>query len=154
MVHFWMGKNTDKPTSSGQTAKAALAVSESVKAGTVFKTKPFTRDASAAGISDRDLYQAIREVQLGQADDLGGGVWKKRLSNNAFRSIILAKGGKHWIYAYLFSKSSRANIRQDELQAFKDLAKLYCGLSDAELKKVISAGKLVEVCDDRKQKES
>lgn len=39
---------------------------------------------------------------LGQCDDLGGGVYKKRLSKNLARSIILAKGGQYWIYAYLF----------------------------------------------------
>jgi hypothetical protein len=39
-----------------------------------------------------------------QADDLGGGVYKKRLNDNMHRSIIIAKAGRHWIYAYLYAK--------------------------------------------------
>jgi hypothetical protein len=54
----------------------------------------------------------------GQADDLGGGVFKKRLNKNLHRIIILAKGGRFWIYAYLFAKKDRANIEDDELDDF------------------------------------
>jgi hypothetical protein len=55
----------------------------------------------------------------GQADDLGGGVFKKRLNDNMHRSIILAKAGKHWIYAYLYTKKDRENIAREELAGFK-----------------------------------
>ena len=51
----------------------------------------------------------------GQADDLGGGVFKKRLNDNMHRSIILAKGGRRWVYEFLFAKKDRANIANDEL---------------------------------------
>jgi len=43
---------------------------------------------------------------IGQADDLGGGVYKKRLGKNLYRSIILAKGGQHWVYEFFFAKST------------------------------------------------
>jgi hypothetical protein len=62
------------------------------------KTKWFSREARKALISDRELCLAIRQVVLGQAIDLGGGVFKKRLGKNRFRSIILAKGGLNWVY--------------------------------------------------------
>ena len=61
---------------------------------------------------------------LGQADDLGGGVFKKRLSKNTYRSIILAKGGSCWIFEYSFAKKDRENIGEDELRAFRKLAKV------------------------------
>ena len=61
----------------------------------------------------------------GQADDLGGGVYKKRLNDNMHRSIIVAKAGWHWIYAYLYAKKDRENIAPDELDGFKRLAKDY-----------------------------
>ena len=61
----------------------------------------------------------------GQADDLGGGVYKKRLNDNMHRSIIVAKAGWHWIYAYLCAKKDRENIAPDELDGFKRLAKDY-----------------------------
>ncbi len=47
---------------------------------------------------------AIQQVMDGQADNLGGGVFKKRLNDNMHRSIIVAKGGRYWVYAFLFAK--------------------------------------------------
>ncbi len=75
-----------------------------------FKTAWFTKAARKARIKDTELCQAIEEVLKGQSDDLGGGVFKKRLNNNLHRSIILAKGGQYWIFQYLFAKNDRANI--------------------------------------------
>ena len=59
-----------------------------------FKTAKFSKDAKKSKIKDVELCLAIEQVLLGQVDDMGGGVYKKRLNNNQHRSIILAKGGK------------------------------------------------------------
>ena len=64
-------------------------------------------------------------VLLGQADDLGGGVFKKRPGKNLYRCLILALGRRSWVYAYHFAKKDRANIDEDELAAFRLLAGLY-----------------------------
>ena len=64
---------------------------------------------------------------LGQADDLGGGVFKKRLDDNLHRSIILAKGGQYWVYEYLFAKKDRDNIEDDELLYFPPAGQELCG---------------------------
>ena len=50
----------------------------------------------------------------GQADDLGGGVLKKRLNKNMHRGIILARRRRYWVYVYLFAKNDRENIDDDE----------------------------------------
>ncbi len=84
----------------------------------------------------------------GQADDLGGGVFKKRLNKNMHRSIVLAKGGRHWIFAYLFARSGQANIDDDELVAFKKLAQAYGRMTDSELRAVLNQGDLLELCDE------
>ncbi len=94
------------------------------KSERVFKTAWFAKAARKAHIPESELCASIRQVMLGQADDLGGGVFKKRLGKNLYRSIIVAKGGQYWIYAYLFAKQDRANI-EDELVAFRKLAVLY-----------------------------
>ena len=47
-----------------------------------FKTARFSKDAKKAKIKDVELCMAIQQVLLGQVDDLGGGVFKKRLNNN------------------------------------------------------------------------
>ena len=82
----------------------------------------------------------------GQADDLGGGVFKKRLNDNMHRSIILAKGGRYWVYEYLFAKSDRDNIADDELAGFRALAKAYAGLTDGQVEQLLRDKDLMEVC--------
>ena len=111
-----------------------------------FKTAWFAKAARKAFINDEALCEAIAEVRLGQADDLGGGVFKKRLDKNRSRSIILAKGRRYWVYAYLFAKKDRANIDDDELRAFRKLADLYSGKTDVEIEKELEAKELVEIC--------
>ena len=111
-----------------------------------FKTAWFAKAARKALINDEELCEAIAEVRLGQADDLGGGVFKKRLDKNRSRSIILAKGRRYWVYAYLFAKKDRANIEDDELRAFRKLADLYSGKTDVEIEKELKAKELVEIC--------
>ena len=87
---------------------------------------------------------AILEVTQGKADDLGGGVFKKRLNDNMHRSIVLAKGGQYWVFAYLFAKKDRANIDPDELADFKKLAQAYGRMTQAELASALSQGDLQE----------
>lgn len=60
-------------------------------------------------------------------------MFKKRLDKNRSRSIILAKGRRYWVYAYLFAKKDRANIDDDELRAFRKLADLYAEKTDVEI---------------------
>lgn len=117
-----------------------------------FKTAGFAKTSKRARISDKALCEAIQQVMLGQADDLGGGVYKKRLNGNLHRSIILAKGGKYWIYEYLFAKKDRANIDGDELLAFRLLAKSYAGLTETQVGQLLAAGDFVEICHDDKTK--
>jgi hypothetical protein len=116
----------------------------------VFKTARFSKDAKKARIPDAELCTAIRQVMAGQADDLGGGVFKKRLNDNRHRSIILAKGGRYWVYEYLFAKKDRDNIEDDELTAFRSLAKAYAGLTDVQISALLSGKDIVEICHDDK----
>ena len=114
----------------------------------VFKTAWFTRAARKARIGDDELCQAIQQVMAGQADDLGGGVFKKRLNDNMHRSIIVAKGGQYWVYTFLFAKQDRANISPDELVAFRKLAAAYAQMTVFEVNAGLRNGDLLEICDD------
>jgi len=69
----------------------------------------------------------------GQAVNLGGGVFKKRLNGNRHRAVILAKSHEHWIFEYLFAKKDRDNINDDELVAFRQLAKSYEKLTPQQM---------------------
>jgi hypothetical protein len=61
-----------------------------------------------------------------------------------------AKGGKYWIYEYLFAKKDRENIENDELLAFRLLAKSYAGLTAHQVKQLLVNGRFVEICHDDK----
>lgn len=115
----------------------------------MFKTAKFSKDAKKSRISDMVLCGAILQVQAGQADDLGGGVFKKRLQNNQQRAIIITKTGEHWVYEYLFAKQDRANISEAELAAFKMLAKAYISMTDLQLDVLLEQKDLMEICHDQ-----
>lgn len=111
-----------------------------------FKTAWFSRAARKALIADKELCDAVEQVRNGQCDDLGGGVFKKRLDKNRHRSIILAKGRRYWVYTYLFAKKDRDNITDAELSAFRDLADLYYQKTDVEIELELKAKELTEIC--------
>ena len=113
-----------------------------------FKTARFSKDAKKVSITDADLCEAITQVLAGQADDLGGGVFKKRLNSNMYRAIILTKGGAHWVYEYLFAKKDQGNIQADELAGFRLLAKGYAALTPAQLSRLLTDKDLMEICHD------
>ena len=111
-----------------------------------FKTAWFVKAARKARIGDEELCGAVREVMKGQGDDLGGGVFKKRLNRNMHRGIILAKGRRYWVYSYLFAKKDRANIGDDELEDFRALERGYAGLGGEQVARLLGDGDLVEIC--------
>ena len=113
-----------------------------------FKTAWFAKEAKKAEITDIELCRAIRQVMQGQAEDLGGGVYKKRLNDNMHRSVVLAKGGRYWFYAYLFAKKDRDNIDSRELAGFKMLAKFYSKKTEEEIAIELQNKDLVEICHD------
>nr|WP_297725020.1 type II toxin-antitoxin system RelE/ParE family toxin [Limnohabitans sp. Rim8] len=62
----------------------------------------------------------------------------------------MAKGGKFWIYEYLFAKKDRANIDLDELLAFRMLANSYAGLTDQQVSQLLLNEDFLEICHDNK----
>lgn len=114
----------------------------------VFKSAWFDKTARKAQITDSHLCAAIQQVMLGQADDLGGGVYKKRLNDNMHRSIVLAKGGQYWVYQFLFAKKDRDNIDDDELATFKLLAKHYAQLNEEQVTQMLAIREFLEICHD------
>ncbi len=113
------------------------------------KTAWFSKAAHKSLIDDAELRRAIAEVRKGQANDLGEGVFKKRLDKNRSRSIILAKGRAHWVYEYLFARKDRDNIDDKELAAFRNLAKTYEALDDQQLDRLLKDGDFMEICHER-----
>ncbi len=118
----------------------------------IFKNAWFVRFACAQNISDDALCEAVLRAESGQVDaDLGGGVLKQRIArpgqgkSKGYRTIILIREGHRAFFVYGFSKSDRDNIRKNEEEQFKKMAKHVLELSDAQLNILIANGQLEEV---------
>lgn len=111
----------------------------------LFKTKRFAVQAGKAWICDDELREAFTEMLNGQAESLGGGVWKKRLKANRHRSIVFAKGGWYWIYQLLFAKKDRSNISLAELAELRVLAKVYGAMTDMQIQYLLETKEFVEI---------
>jgi hypothetical protein len=118
----------------------------------VYKSKPFARFAKRARIADLDLWEAARRANEGLIDaDLGGGVIKQRIAragagkSGGSRSIILFKKDDRAVYVHGFEKKDVANIRPDELEAFRKFAGIYLGYTNAEMQKSLEDGALFRV---------
>lgn len=77
--------------------------------------------------------------------------FQKRLNQNRDRAIILARGGNHWFYTFLYAKQDMTNITINELAGFRELAKHYARLTDDNITALIKSKERVEVCDDYKK---
>jgi hypothetical protein len=131
----------------------------SIAPARAFKAAGFAKAARKARITDKALCKAIAQVMAGQADDLGGGVFKKRLHDNDYRSIVLARssgagGGAFWVYEYLFAKKDRANIDDAELKGFRQLAKAYAGLTTGQVEALVKDKDWIEICRETATQET
>jgi len=120
----------------------------------VYKSKPFARFARKARIRDADLWASALLAKRGLIDaDLGGGVIKQRIArpgegkSGGMRSIVLFRTGSRAVYVYGFEKKERANIRQDELEAFRELARVVLGYTESEIAQQVKDGAFIEVRD-------
>ena len=123
-----------------------------VEARVGYKNKPFARFQKKAKIADSDLWSAAQSAEKGVIDaDLGSGVIKQRIARSGegksggSRSIVLFRQGSRAVYVYGFEKKGRANIKPDELEAFRELAAIVLGYTEAEMKKRVEDGALVQV---------
>lgn len=129
-----------------------------MKAVLVFRTKTFSRWMRKAGLTDSALRLAVGEMIQGLIDaDLGGHVVKKRVAlagrgkRGGARTIVATKLTDRWFFLFGFGKNEQTSIDKDELKFFQEVAKDLLELSDEQLEVAISAGEVMEVCDDNDQ---
>lgn len=79
-------------------------------------------------------------------------MFKKRLHDNEYRSILLAKGGKYWIFTFIFPKQDKKNLEEDEVEDFRKLAKSYEKVDEKQLATLLNEKDLVEICCESKDK--
>lgn len=121
----------------------------------VFKNAWFSRFARKENIRASALLDAIKRAEKGQIDaDLGGGVIKQRIArpgeskSKGYRSIILFRKDEKAFFVYGFSKSELGNIRADEEDQFKKMARHVLALTDAQLATLVVNGQFEEVAQD------
>lgn len=98
---------------------------------------------------------AVERAENGQIDaDLGGGVIKQRIArpgegkSKGYRSIVIFRKGELSFFVYGFSKSELGNIRKDDEEQFKKMAKHVLSLTDAQLSELHANGQFEEVTKD------
>ena len=121
----------------------------------VFASKPFMRFVRRFDISDAELWQAVN----GAYDaDLGGGVFKFRLArrgegtSGGARAIVAMKVGLRIVLMYGFEKKDQANIKIDDLRAFRKAARVYLGYSKAEMTTIVQEESLFEIVEPSHRK--
>ena len=121
----------------------------------VFKNAWFGRFARKERISADALWDAVERAEKGQIDaNLGGGVIKQRIArpgegkSKGYRSIVLFRKGEKSFFVYGFPKSELGNIREDEAEQFKKMAKHVLALTDAQLSELSANGQFEEVARD------
>jgi len=121
----------------------------------IFKNGWFKRFAKKEKLSPTLLKKAIDQAEKGLIDaDLGHGVLKLRLARAnegksvGYRTIVLYLQGERAFFVYGFAKSKRANIRDDEKQAFRAMADEVLNLSDAQIDTLIGKQLFFEVTSD------
>jgi len=118
----------------------------------IFKNTWFNRFAEKEGIADEELRNMVSQLEADQADaNLGGGVYKIRIArpgegkSGGYRAIVFFRSGERTFYQYAFPKSSRDNIDQGELRAFKADAKVNFALTDEQIMRRIRSRTLIEI---------
>ncbi len=130
-------------------------MSESPDEVLVYKNKAFARFARKARITDADLWKAAQPANDGSIDaDLGGDVIKQRIAragqgkSGGSRSIILFKRNKRAVYVYGFEKKDLANIKANDLVAFRELAAIVLGHTEAEMARFVDDGVFFRVQEE------
>lgn len=113
----------------------------------VYKNKSFARFARKARITDAQLWEAVQLANDGLIDaDLGNCVIKQRIArtgegkSGGSRSIILFRRNKRAVYVYGFEKKDLANIKASDVVAFRELAAVVLGYTEAEMTRFVKNG--------------
>ena len=115
----------------------------------LYKTRPFSRLARKAGITDDALKDLVDEMRKGIIHaDLGGNVYKQRVAipgrgkRGGSRVIVAANLRDRWIFVHCYFKGDKADMTPDEEYAFKDFARVYLQLTEDTIRMALERGVL------------
>lgn len=122
----------------------------------IYLTRRCLRNVRRMQLQDYQLQKAAAEVLAGRYDaDLGGGVIKKRVAiaggkRGGARFIVFFRRQETlffydgWAKADVSGKGAK-EIEDDELEAYKVMAKTYLSWDAGQIQKLLDAGMLIEV---------
>jgi hypothetical protein len=119
----------------------------------VFASKPFTRFARRFGIDNEELWETVNRPFDA---DLGGGLFKYRLaregegSSGGARALIAVKAGRRAVMMFGFEKKDIANIKPDELKAYRKAAGIYLAFSEDQIDSIVKQKALIEIPSSKK----
>lgn len=118
----------------------------------IYKHKIFHEWANKESLKDNSLKEAIDEMSNGLFEaNLGGGLYKKRIAasgrgkRSGHRALLAFKSEYRAVFIYGFAKNERENISRNEEKIFKQLAKDFLSMDDAEISYMMKNGKLFKV---------
>ena len=118
----------------------------------IYKTRSFARWVKREGLADRDLCDAVVEMQKGLIDArLGGGLIKKRVARSGhgkrggYRVILASNLGDRWVFMFGFAKNERDNVDDEELRLMKRLASAFLEMDDRMLRQALTSGEILEI---------
>lgn len=119
---------------------------------TVLKRKDFSRWQLSMKIPDKNLCQAVQEMETGLIDaHLGHCLYKKRIAKSGsgksggYRTFISAHIGSRYIFLHGFQKSKNDNISLTEKKALQFAGKVFLSLPQESIEIAINTGVLSEI---------
>ncbi|HAS6106961.1 TPA: type II toxin-antitoxin system RelE/ParE family toxin [Vibrio cholerae] len=116
----------------------------------IYKTKHFHSILKKSNLEDKDLIAACDEMNKGLVDaSLGDHLYKKRVAmpgkgkSSSYRTMIGAVIGQKYFFLYMFAKSDKSNVTNQEKLALQEMAKELIGYDDEKLETAIKSGALI-----------
>ena len=88
--------------------------------------------------------------------NFGGNVYKKRVAvgnkgkSAGSRTIIASNINDRWFFMFCYLKKDTANISKDDLDDFKELARILLGLSDQQILDAVDRQKMEPINESKK----
>ena len=121
----------------------------------IYKTKVFDRWLKKSEVTDLDLIQAVKEMNMGLVDaDLGEHLFKKRIAllghgkRSGVRTLVASKIDDQWFFLYGFAKNERDTISDRERRVLQVIAGSWLEQDQKMLQRAIEDGELKEVTTD------
>jgi hypothetical protein len=114
-------------------------------------SKWFGKWAKKSRILTSNLLLAIKNVDNGNAVDLGGGLYKVRIArenqgkSGGYRSLLIFKKDNIALFIHGFAKNEQDNISESELALFKKQAKYIFSFDETKIQKAIEAGEFIKL---------